>query len=93
MAAAIHTKATLIVTSNLKDFPKSELTRYGIEAITPDDFVCRLIELYPNEVLAAVRLQRLNLKNPPKTVAEHLATLEQHLPQSILFLRKHRTEI
>jgi predicted nucleic acid-binding protein len=93
LAAAIHSEASLIVTENLKDFPKSALARYHIEAVTPDEFVCRLIKTHPRDVLAAAKLQRLNLKNPPKTVTEHLATLEQHLPQAIQFLREHQAEI
>ncbi len=32
LAAAIHAKASAIVTSNAKDFPKSTLERYGIGA-------------------------------------------------------------
>lgn len=39
LAAAIHCRASTIVTDNLKDFPASELARHGIEAKSADDFI------------------------------------------------------
>ena len=76
LAAAIHGGADCIVTFNLKDFPKSSLSPYRIEAVHPDDFVSQLFEASPVLVCLAARRQRELLKSPPKTVAEHLATLE-----------------
>lgn len=78
LAAAIHAHADLIVTHNLKDFPNSVLERYGVEAISPDPFVMKLVEDQPDQVLAALRKQRSRLKNPPSSQAEFLATLELH---------------
>lgn len=37
VATAIAASATLIVTSNLSDFPVGPLTRYGLEAVSPDE--------------------------------------------------------
>lgn len=42
LAAAIKCNAQVIVTFNLKDFPEGELNKWGIEAISPDDFVAEL---------------------------------------------------
>lgn len=39
LAAAIKAGANAIVTFNLKDFPSDILSKYGIEAIHPDEFV------------------------------------------------------
>ena len=39
LAAAIHAGAAVIVTYNLRDFPSSELAKFGIEAWHPDEFV------------------------------------------------------
>ena len=36
MAAAIESNTNIIVTLNLKDFPNSELVKYGIRAVHPD---------------------------------------------------------
>lgn len=77
LAAAIHADAESIITFNLKDFPE-ELTRpRGVVAIHPDAFLVQLIESFEDEVYQAVRSQRGLLKSPPKTVKEHLATLEK----------------
>jgi hypothetical protein len=78
LAAAIKGDATIIVTANLKHFPPPALAPYGIEALHPDDFVRRLIEDVPARVLAAVREHRESLKNPTKSVADYLASLEKH---------------
>lgn len=78
LAAGIHGGATVIVTANLSDFPKSVLAPHGIEAVHPDTFVRGLIEHEPVGAITALRTDRLNLKKPPKTVADYLAELEMH---------------
>ena len=94
LAAAIRAEADLIVTNNLRDFPRAILDSYNIEAISPDNFVCRLIQDNPVAVIQATRSHRSRLKRPPKTVDEYLATLEkQGLPQTVAFLRKHESDI
>ena len=50
LAAAIHSSTSIIVTYNLKDFPKSTLNKYGIKAQHPDQFVMQLIDLDPDRV-------------------------------------------
>ena len=72
-AAAIHGRADAIVTCNLRDFPAQALAPHGIEAVHPDRFVGGLLDGDPAAVLAAVRAR---LRNPPKSAAEYLATLE-----------------
>ena len=39
LAAAIESNTNIIVTFNLRDFPNSELVRYGIRAVHPDEFL------------------------------------------------------
>lgn len=88
LAAAIHAQANIIVTQNLKDFPQSVLTLYGIEAQHPDLFIRRLLQHDAGAVIAAAHQQRANLQNPPRTVADYLNTLErQGLTQTIAILR------
>lgn len=77
LAAAIHAGADIIVTANLSDFPPDALAKYGIEVQHPDEFINQLLDLAPNVVCSAVRLQRASLKNPPKSVAEFLESLER----------------
>ena len=87
LAAAIRANANVIVTFNLKDFPATVLDEYGVEPQHPDEFITHLIDLDAGLVCAAVRCQRQSLKNPPKSVAELLDTLQaQGLPQTVLRL-------
>lgn len=89
LAAAIRTRASVIVTFNLKDFPNEVLEPFGIEAQHPDEFLTHLLDLAPGGVCAAVKNQRAALKNPPKSVEELLATLEQQqLPETVARLRE-----
>jgi predicted nucleic acid-binding protein len=84
LAAAIRAGADVIVTYNLKDFPPETLARFDIVALHPDDFLVRLLDQAPGTVCAAVKRQRESLRNPPKSVQELLATLEnQGLTQSV----------
>ncbi len=54
LAAAIRGGATLIVTSNERDFPAAALAAHNIEAIGPDRFLLRLLEQDPSLVLCAL---------------------------------------
>jgi predicted nucleic acid-binding protein len=89
LAAAIHARADLIVTKNLKHFPPAVLGRHGVEAQHPDEFFKRLLGLSRDAVCAAAKTCRLRKKKPPKTVEEYLADLErQELPQTVARLRQ-----
>lgn len=88
LAAAISSKADVILTFNLKDFPSSALTPYGIEAEHPDAFLTALLDFEPGTVCARVKRHRQGLKNPPKSVAEYFDTIQQQgLPQFVAQLR------
>jgi predicted nucleic acid-binding protein len=77
LAAAIQANADVIVTMNLKDFPKAVLSRYDIIAQRPDEFVMRLVKMDAEAVLGAITLQQQSLRKPEKTMPQFLATLEQ----------------
>lgn len=89
LAAAIRCNAGVIVTYNLKDFPAKELDQYGVEAQHPDEFILHLHSLDPNAVFAAVKRQRMGLKNPPVTTEELLNTfLKQELAGTVAELQR-----
>ena len=77
LAAAIRCGANFIVTFNTKDFPKKSIESFGIEAFHPDEFVLSQMCRAPSVVCSAARRQRINLRNPPKTVDEYLSCLSQ----------------
>ena len=62
LAAAIRGGAEAIVTFDLSHFPREILSKFGIEALHPDDFLERLIDLNLGIVLAAVRKHRASLR-------------------------------
>jgi hypothetical protein len=77
LAAAIHCGARVIVTTNLRDFPASTLAPFSIEACHPDAFILGLLENDESNVVAALRLVRRPLKNPPLTAAALLAEMSR----------------
>jgi hypothetical protein len=88
LAAAIKVKADAIITTNLKDFPEATLSKYGIEAMHPDDFINHQIGLSSAAVCGAAKKHRERLKNPPRSVDEYLQTLESMgLAQTVSALR------
>ena len=90
LAAAIRGHADVIVTMNLRDFPSEIVGSFGIEAQHPDEFILHLLGLAPDAVVAAAQNHRQSLKNPPKTVAEYLETLDrQGLTQTASVLREY----
>lgn len=81
LAAAIKGRADAIVTFNIKDFPPTCLTQFGIEILHPDEFLVDLIDLSFDKFCLAVKRHRDSLKKPAKTPSEYLDTiLKQGLP-------------
>jgi predicted nucleic acid-binding protein len=72
LEAAIQGKAQVIVTENIRHFPKDVLAKFGIEVQKPDDFLVSLYDLYASEVLDAVRFCQESKKDPQRTWAEQL---------------------
>lgn len=63
LAATIRSGSQAIVTWNLKDFPQVDLAPYGIEAVSPDEFILDLLELAAGRVIASVIEQAKSLKD------------------------------
>lgn len=89
LAAAIESKACLIVTWNLRDFPEDALKPFGVSAITPDDFILDQIGLSDELVINAVRRHKESLRNPSFTFDEYFLNLEnQNLIESVKVLKR-----
>ena len=73
LAAAIRARCELIVTFNLKDFPKSSLAPWDIEVVHPSKFLADLYSL--NGGLVVQRLNQIgaNLKGSVPEILEGLA--------------------
>jgi hypothetical protein len=76
LAAAIAGKASLIVTWNLKHFPKTDLHSHGVAAISPDDFLVSLHSAFRGELIAGVRRARQNLRRTEPSQEEFIDALE-----------------
>lgn len=88
LAAAIRAKAQVIVTSNLRDFPASDLAPWDIEAKSPDDFMLDQITIDDRRVFACVQQIADSRRRRPKTVNDILSQLERNgLVQSVAALR------
>lgn len=94
VAAAIRAGASVIVTTNLKDFPPEALRPHRVEAQHPDEFVCHLLDLHAEAVCTAARLQRASYRNPPFGEAEYLSTLRKlGLRKTVAELKKRRCSV
>lgn len=78
LAAAIKANASLIVTNNIKDFPKEVLSNYGLKAKTADDFLTDIIDLNTETAVEAFRQMVMNKKNPDLDEYEVLDTLRKN---------------
>lgn len=64
LAAAIKINANIIVTNNLKDFPKGYLSSFGLTAKKADDFLTDIIDLNQKVAINSFRKLVLNRRNP-----------------------------
>lgn len=76
LAAAVIAKAGVLVTNNLKDFPKEECAELGIEVQSADDFLSHALSLDASTVRQALARQAAGKKNPPMTIGDVLSRLE-----------------
>jgi len=75
LAAALHSGAEVIVTFNLKDFPRHILEPLGVLAQHPDAFALDQWSLHPDKVIEAVSQQRRALRSPLVSAQELLETV------------------
>ena len=85
-AAAVKTGAQVIVTSNLKDFAALP---DGVEAQSPDEFLCNLFDLDPDEFVGLLRQQAADLVKPAVTFEELLERLHRVTPDFVAAVRKY----
>jgi len=84
VAAAVKAGAQVITSANLKDFaPLPD----GIEAQSPDEFLCNLFDLDPNGFIEVLREQAADLVKPPVTFDELLERLSRVVPNLVAAAR------
>ncbi|MFL5626463.1 MAG: putative toxin-antitoxin system toxin component, PIN family [Ktedonobacteraceae bacterium] len=92
LAAAVASKAGIIVTSNLKDFPNDLLAQYEVEAQSPDVFLTDLFHSDIERMARALVKQASALRKPSMTVPEVLERLKLHAPQFVDLVNKEFTQ-
>jgi len=94
LAAAIHGEASVIVTFNLRDFPREALAPFGIEALHPDDFILNLFEQDTVAVISAAQRQRAQLVHPSIDTEHYLEMLrKQGLIKTVDALATYRDRL
>ena len=86
LAAAICGHAHVIVTNNLKDFPKEYLAQFDILCQSPDDFLIHQFHLSPYLALEKLDEQALNIRQQK---GEVLNTLKQLAPGFVAIVEKN----
>jgi predicted nucleic acid-binding protein len=86
VAVAVKTGAQVIATSNLRDFVPLPA---GIEAQSPDEFLCNLHDLDPPGFVEMLREQAADLVNPPVAFEDLLERLSRVVPDLIAAVRQH----
>lgn len=87
LAAAIKTNAELIVTNNLRDFPVTYVSSFGISAKSADEFCTDIIDLNQEKALAAFKELVHNKRKPPLNEFQVLDLLRKAgLPETADYL-------
>jgi hypothetical protein len=91
LAAAIVGRCDAIVTLNLRHFPAQDLAAHNIAIVHPDTFLVERFQADNTAFLGCVRTCRERMKNPPRTVDEHLdRMLKAGLPLLVGALSQHK---
>ena len=80
LAAAIAAKAELIVTLNVRHFPAVVLEPLGIDTVTPDQFLCNLLDLAPGAIHGCLETIAARQRNPARTAQALLQILSRQAP-------------
>ncbi len=76
-AVGVRAHAQVIVTSNLKHFPRASLTPYNMEAQSPDEFLMNLYGIDPLTMVQLVIDQAADLKKRPITPQQLLDKMDR----------------
>src|SRR5215469_1954326 len=94
LAAAIHARADVLITVNLKDFPTAAVSSHGIVATHPDPFVDYLFDLNEPEVITAMARMRSRLRAPSLSPDDFIDSIAQAgMPLTVARLRRHASRI
>lgn len=89
LAAAILTRASVVVTFNLKDFPDEVLAPFRLHAKHPDEFLMDLADIAPMIFLQAVKEDWRHYGKPPLSFSDYVESLEKAgVPETAKYIRQ-----
>lgn len=80
LAGAVRSRADMLVTANVKDFPLESTAPYDVEVLHPDPFLLDQLDLFGRETLQVIREIDRRRKRPPHTEREILVALRSTVP-------------
>lgn len=89
LAAAILSRASIIVTNNLRHFPQSALATHRVVSRSPDQFLLDLFSDHADVLVALLTVQGAQLRYP-RSLRQVLATLSQHAPRFVAAVQQAR---
>ena len=88
LAVAVASGSQVIVTNNLRDFPKRAVEMYNIEVQSPDTFLIHLLDLDPRRMTEILRTQAQDLTSPAMTFEELLEKLDAQVPTFVRSIKE-----
>ena len=89
LAAAVSLKAQIIVTNNLRDFPKEVCEPLNIQVQSSDEFLLERFNTNPDKVMQSFNTWLTDLKNPPLTLEELLSKLNNTAPNTVVAIKQY----
>ena len=77
LAAAVRANAAILLTFNLKDFPRRATDDFDIEVVHPDEFLLDQLGLYESVVIDTLKVQSAGYRHAEMTIYELLNCLEK----------------
>lgn len=87
LLGAYESRAEIIITFNLRHFPRRLLGRFALVAMTPDQWLCSVAKPGPAVMIEIAERCRRRLIRPPLSRTDHLEALRRSgLPRFAAFL-------
>jgi predicted nucleic acid-binding protein len=93
LALAVHARADVIVTRNLRHFPRSALAPYGLRAVSPDAFLLDLLDRDRSRMVSILFQQASDYHAPPLTPEAIAGRLRELVPRYAAALRSLLVEV
>jgi predicted nucleic acid-binding protein len=75
LAAAVRSRAEVLVTFNVRDFPTKSTDPYDVQVVDTESFLLDQLDLYPGIVMGSLQRQSDSYKRPETSLSELLSRL------------------